>query len=343
MFIYLTSEKNNTIFDFLKDRSGQTVKKFIGDFNFQEFVTDHLMSYDSCRYLAVDLECIDDYPDGFFEAVDAIHKYFNFHLRLLIVAFDLDGDIKDSLLKRGVYNIITGTNKEAVETLILKTFTPNGIVAEDHQLGESLISKSPIAIGETIQVDQELTVKKPDTVFEEKIICIVGSQRRTGTTTTACQLVNYIADKGKSVAYMEGNDHDHLKEIVKTYKMDNNDNVWQMNGVDYLYRDSVFFKHYHYIVVDLGELTVDAIEFLKGSDYVILCADAKCYEKQHLNESIRLLKESKIDNYSLFLHFVAPNELLLLKSQYKDAYFFETTPQLFGWTVNAKLFKRLLL
>ncbi len=37
MFIYLTSEKNNVIFDFLKDQSGQTVKKFIGDFNFQEF------------------------------------------------------------------------------------------------------------------------------------------------------------------------------------------------------------------------------------------------------------------------------------------------------------------
>ena len=123
MFIYLTSEKNNVIFDFLKDQSGQTVKKFIGDFNFQEFVSDHLMSYDSCRYLAVDLECIDDYPDGFFDAVDSILQYFNFHLRLIVVSFDVDGDILAGLYKRGVFNIITGTDKDTVEKRILKVFS----------------------------------------------------------------------------------------------------------------------------------------------------------------------------------------------------------------------------
>lgn len=346
MFIYLTSEKNNCIFDFLKDHSGQTVKKFIGDFNFQEFVADHLMSYDSCRYLAVDLECIDDYPDGFFEAVDSILQYFNFHLRLIIVSFDLDGDIKDGLCKRGIFNIITGTNKEVVEQLILKSFSQGGFTPEDHHLGEEFSSLKSVANPITEAIQEELvpvqTSIKKETVFEEKFICVIGSQRRTGTTTTAFQLANYIANKGKSVAYMEGNDHQHLKEIVRTYKMEESDNIWQMNGVDFLFDDSVFYKHYHYIIADLGQLDAESIEVIKNSHYVILCGDAKCYEKNHLSQAIDLLKSSGIDTYHLFLHFVAPNELLLLKAQFENAYFFETTPQLFGWTVNSKLFKRLL-
>lgn len=347
MFIYLTSEKNNVIFDFLKDQSGQTVKKFIGDFNFQEFVSDHLMSYDSCRYLAVDLECIDDYPDGFFDAVDSILQYFNFHLRLIVVSFDLDGDILAGLYKRGVFNIITGTDKDTVEKRILKVFSQDGMSPEDHNLGDafSSLKSSNIPIATPVQDDLIPTIQtviKNESVFEEKIIAVVGSQRRTGTSTTAFQLANYIASKGKSVAYMEGNNHQHLKEIVKTYKMEERDQVWQMNGVDYLFSDSEFFKHYHYIIADLGELNEDKVEFIKNSHFVILCGDAKCYEKNHLIQAITFLKSSGISAYHLFLHFVAPNELLLLKSQYEDAYFFETTPQLFGWTVNSKLFKRLL-
>ena len=346
MFIYLTSEKNNAIFDFLKDQSGQTVKKFIGDFNFQEFVSDHLMSYDSCRYLAVDLECIDDYPDGFFEAVDAILQYFNFHLRLIVVSFDLDPDIKNGLFQRNIFNIISDADKNTAEQLILKAFSVDGMSSADHSLGVAFsganAAVSPISDVINAELQPQPVAHKSDTVFEEKIICVVGSQRRTGTTTTAFQLANYIANKGKSVAYMEGNNHSHLKEIVKTYKMENHDHVWQMNGVDYLFEDSIFYKHYHYIIADLGELDAASLEFIKNSHYVILCGDAKCYEKSHLSQAINCLNTAGINDFHLFLHFVAPNELLLLKSQFEDAYFFETTPQLFGFTVNSKLFKRLL-
>lgn len=356
MFIYLTSEKNNTIFDFLKDSSGQTVKKFIGDFNFLEFVSNHLMSYDSCRYLAVDLECIDDYPESLYESIDIIRQYFNYQLRIIIVSFDLDQEIRENLIKRDIFNIVEGSTKAEVENIINKIFSGNVIRAEDLKIEaqntisqsiQSAYSENVVITGAVFShepvIDQTINQPETEKIFKEKIICVAGCQRRTGTTTTAFQLANYIASKGKTVAYLEGNDHGHLFDIAKSYQMEKISNgIWKMNGVDYLLADSEFFKHYHYIIIDLGELNDNRLEFYNNCDIKVLCGDAKCYEKKHIDDAILRLVTSNIDNVHLFLHFVAPNELLLLKSLYQDAYYFETTAQLFAWTMNQHLFKRLL-
>ncbi|MGD9475897.1 MAG: hypothetical protein AB7V37_12945 [Eubacteriaceae bacterium] len=352
MFIYLTSEKNNTIFDFLEDSSGQSVKKFIGDFNFLDFVSNHLMSYDSCRYLAVDLECIDDYPESLYEAIDMIRQYFNYQLRIIIVSFDLDPDIRENLSRRNIFNIVEGGLKDDVQQLITRIFSGDGI-QNDLNPSEIIVTTTSKSDDVTISSDFNPSVFEPisetvirnntEQVFKEKIICIAGCQRRTGTTTTGFQLANYIASKGKTVAYLEGNDHGHLSDIAKSYQMQKISNgIWQMNGVDYMLSDSEFFKHYHYIIIDLGELNDDSLSFYKDCDIRVLCGDAKCYEKRHISDAILRLVTANIQDYHLFLHFVAPNELLLLKSQYEDAYYFETTAQLFAWTMNQNLFKRLL-
>lgn len=350
MFIYLTSEKNNNIFDFLEESSGQSVKKFIGDFNFKEFVSNHLMSYDSCRFLAVDLECINDYPESLYDAIDMIRQYFNYQLRIIIVSFDLDQEIRNNLSKRDINNIVEGSTKDEVEKTIIKIFSGNGIEKCENSTQNtfSVNTQNTIADPPVVSViKQDMpeiseTPIKTDQVFKEKIICVAGCQRRTGTTTTAFQLSNYIASKGKTVAYLEGNDHGHLSDIAKSYQMQKISNgIWQMNGVDYMLSDSEFFKHYHYIIIDLGELTEDGLGFYKDCDIKLLCGDAKCYEKKHIDETILRLVTADITDYKLFLHFVAPNELLLLKSIYQDAFYFETTAQLFAWTMNQHLFKQL--
>ena len=87
MLLYVTSNQNNGIFDFLKKENGMPIKKFIGDYELAAFVENDLSKFASYRYLAVDLECLTDIPEGLFKAIEGIKQWFL--QRLIIFAREI--------------------------------------------------------------------------------------------------------------------------------------------------------------------------------------------------------------------------------------------------------------
>jgi hypothetical protein len=366
MLLYITSNQNNGIFDFLKHENGMPIKKFIGDYELATFVDHDLSKFSSYRYLAVDLACLQDIPEGLFKAVDAIQDWFE--QRLIIFAREIEPEIKQELLNREVYNIITGDPKE-YEALILKAVGQTGIIYQDHlennEIHEAVaIEQLPLAesIKNPVKEEQPLTEmpkqevcnpeqEEQDTQDEqdeqnEQFIIVAGSQRRTGTTTTAIQLANYLANQGNMVAYMEANDHNHLSSIIEAYRMKEeeiDDGKWhQTKGVDYFYSDGLVMKTYDYIIFDVGVLNEDVIESFSQGDIKILCGVGKCFEREPLNQVLTFFKPEEIESINLILSFVSPEEKSVLKSFFKTAQFSQYAPNLMGWHANEALFEKVI-
>jgi hypothetical protein len=347
MLIYLTTDKNNGVFDFLLEENGIPTRKFIGEFSLVDFVKNNLSKFDSCRYLVVDLESLLDIPEGLFSAIDAVKEWFL--PRLIIFSRNIDPDLKQELLEHEVYNIISGDPLE-YKDLILKALSPEGMTFQDYIVSssnESLKSnQTPIAdkIKESIEIedDPQHTINHNDT-FIERAVMVAGSQHRTGTTTTAIQMANFLANQGKSVAYMEVNQHNHLKNIIEAYHMKliktEEGDYWQMKGVDYFLNDGIFMKDYDYFVFDLGVIGEVEIEPFSKGDIKILCGSGKSFERDHLLYATSFCKKENIEGVNTIISFLSKEEQVTVKELFKTAKFAEFSPNLMGWHENEELFK----
>ena len=347
MLIYLTSDKNKGVFNFLTENNGIPIRSFIGEFTLLDFVANDLSNFDSCRYLAVDLECLLDVPEGLYEAAESIQKWFD--RRLIIFARELNPELEKGLLERAVYNIITGDPDEWEER-ITRAFSPGGMTAQDHikntYTREETTAEQHLATAEEVNSVIHSDSTSYQASIEEKygleeMVMVAGSQNRTGTTTTAIQMANFLANQGKLVAYVEANDHNHLRTIISAYHMKKEEDKagewWQTKGVDYLLNDGVSANAYDYIIFDLGVLKEDVMKPFSQGDIKILCGSGKCFERDQLSVATGFCKKENIEDVNTLIAFLSKEEQL--KNVYHTAKYVAYAPDLMGWHQNADLFK----
>lgn len=342
MILYITSTEHAAIFDFLTEQKGMPIKKFIGEYNLATFVSNDLSNFDSYKYLAVDISCLLDIPESLFEAIESINDWFEF--KLILFAQTIDPDLREELVRREVYNLIVSNDPREVEDLILKAVSPGGIpyqnYLDDYQLEEVVVEQTPVLKEVILETESSLDFKRDE--GNEKIIIVAGSEHRVGTTSAAIQLANFLANQGKMVAYMEFNEHNHLKQIIEAYRMKKekvDDSSWyQLKGVDYFYQNGILMQQYDYLIFDLGVMCDDDLEILEQADYRILCGAGKCFERASLNKRIRLMNDNKID-FNLFLNFVSKQEQDTVRKLYPTAKCLSYSPNLMGWQDNSGVYQ----
>lgn len=347
MILYITCSEHSTVFDFLTEKKGMPIKKFIGEYNLATFVTNDLSKFESFKYLAVDIDCLQDMPDSLFQAIEAINDWFE--LKLILYAREIDSELREELIKREVYNLIVSKNQREVEELILKAVSPGGIPYQnylDEYVPEDIVVEQPpiININESTD-DAELSSNFPEE-RHEKMVLVAGSEHRVGTTSIAIQLANYLANQGKMVAYMEFNEQKHLKQIIDAYRMKKEeveDSVWyQLKGVDYFYQDGVLMQQYDYLIFDLGILTEENLSPFEQGDLKILCGASKCFERLELNKRLKLVKDCNVTDYHMLLSFVSNQEQATIQKFFPNALFTRFSPNLMGWQEHIDIFKTIL-
>ncbi|MBU5442149.1 hypothetical protein KQI79_08955 [Paenibacillus sp. MSJ-34] len=80
-------------------------------------------------------------------------------------------------------------------------------------------------------------------------IAIAGSDRRTGVTTTAMNLIFWIQERGGTACYVEANTSKHLSHIIHLFDPDKSGNAYVMGNVDF-YLTQEFNQDYNFIVID---------------------------------------------------------------------------------------------
>jgi hypothetical protein len=344
MLLYITSEEHAAVFDFLTDAKGIPIKKFVGEYSLTSFVANDLNKFESYKYLAVDLDCLQDMPEGLFQAIESIKDWFA--IKLILYAQELESELREELIQKDVYNLIVTQNQQEAEELILKAVSPGGIPYQsylDEVVPEKIVIEQPPVLKEILIVEPEKDIRSDE--GHEKMILLAGSEHRVGTTSVAIQLANFLANQGKMVAYMEFNEHRHLKQIIDAYRMrkeEVEESIWhQLKGVDYFFTEGVLMQQYDYLIFDLGVLTEDNLDPFGQGDLRILCGASKCFERGSLNRRIKMLKSNEITEFEMMLSFVSKEEQETVQKIYPKSRFTHFSPNLMGWQENQEIFKSL--
>jgi hypothetical protein len=330
MLLYLSSNENINIFDFLSNEHGMVIKKLSGIFNLKQFVIHDMRSLNHYAYVAIDIKALKDSEEEIIEAVKAFKKMFSSRVIFYIEDIENNKVLIQDLIEQGIYNIILADTVDMMNKEIQKVVSDVGLIKRGIQLKLNA-------------VDGIKNVYVPEYLFNSKniSIAITGVTHKVGTTTMAMNMCNYLSNIGAKVCYVEANTNNHIKKLPSVYTgMIVKEGCITYNGVKYLSLNAQSNDEYHFIIYDMGVLEPKNINAIKNNcDVVILCATAKPYEIDAYDKATELLNDA--NSYTIF-SFVQDAAKAKIQNEYKKVFFSEYSPDLFDSEKNRDIWERIL-
>jgi len=330
MLLYLSSNDNVNLLDFLNDEHGIIIKKLSGTFSLRQFILSDLRSLDHFQYMVIDLNAIKDSNSDIMEAVSAYKKMFTSRLIFYIEDMKKHHDLALNLIENGIFNIVTATDIEAIKVELLKSISDLGISKRD-----IILKLTPNDYSYKTSVDSYEFSKK------EIKIAVTGVQHRVGTTTMAINLSNYLSNICAKVCYVEANEHDHLSKLPAFYQgMTAIEDVILYNGVKYLLLHSECHNEFDFIIYDMGVIDNRIISAIrKNCDAAILCATGKPYEISNIEKHKNLLDATLLN---IVFSFVAESDQHKYLKLHKDIHFSSYTPNYFDGDTNVSIWSTVI-
>lgn len=244
MILYLCSNQNINLFDFLDKDRGMPIKKMSGVFKLKQFVIHDVRNLSQFGFLIIDLKAIKDNETEIIEAITAFGAMYNARIILFAEGLDANSPLISKLIELSVYNIITSTNFEDIKEEMLQCVSPEG-----RDMRSAVRSKY-------FSLEEIKEKEKTEHVFlcKDIKIAVVGAAHKVGTTTTAINLVNFLVNVGADVAYVEANTNEHLKCLPGYYKdMSFKETYIEYKGAKYYFRGS-FPEDNNFTVIDFGAI-----------------------------------------------------------------------------------------
>ncbi|MBC2579376.1 hypothetical protein [Clostridium sp. DJ247] len=328
MLLYISSNENIGIFDFLMNEKGFIIKKLSGEFYLNKFVIHDMRNLSHYSYVAIDLKALKDTNKEIIEALRAFKVMYDSRIIVFAEGKEKEESLIKDLIDEKIYNIITATNIAEIKEQILKCISDEGMTYEEHFTRDSNTSDG---------ISQH--------IFKHKDIkiAVAGVSRKVGTTTTAFNLNNYLYELGAKVSYTEANCNNHLKNIADYYEFIKDDGEsFKYKGVEY-YPDKQFPNEYNFNVFDIGVLNAATISIFKTCEVRILCSTAKPYELEGLKEALNIKEGINTCTLLSFVPEAARTNLKkLIESENNEVFFSGYSPSLFDGKVNEKIFKEIL-
>lgn len=332
MLLYLTSNENLGLFDFLTDENGMLVKKLSGEFLLKRFVVHDMRNLNHFSYVVIDLESLKDNENDIVEALGAFKAMYD--ARIILLAEKANKILLDRIIdETEIYNIITAKTIEKIEEEIRMSISPQGI-SKDY-IVKSMNTDLDIAIENT---------PKYSIIGKNTKIIIAGSMSRVGTTTTAINMSSYLANIGAKVSYTEANTNNHLMAI-HSYFLPNNsikENSFIYKGIDFFLNGNLPVDDYDFNIVDIGALKEGNSQVLQIGDIKILCSGNKPYELEELKKSINLIDFSDKNLYIM----IPESEILDIKKKlsvdFDKICVTKFSPNLFDGNINNNIWELIL-
>ncbi|AGK97117.1 hypothetical protein [Clostridium pasteurianum] len=331
MLLYLSSNENIGIFDFLSKEKGMVIKKLSGEFYLKKFVIHDMRNLSHYSYFAIDLKALKDTENEIIEAVIAFKTMYDSRIILFEEGVKVENEIMSRLFDEKIYNIIISEEIPEIKNEILKCISVKGKTQEDW----SILS------GINTNVEENL---KTQYTFNHKNIkiAVAGVSSKVGTTTTAFNMAKFLLEIGAKVSYTEANSNEHLKEIAAYYKFLKVENYYKYNGIEY-YPNKQFPDDYNFNIFDLGSLNLGTIAIFKSCDIKILCCGSKPYELNDTHKAINLHDDMYLN--TLF-SFTAETEEVKIRKMFDKSinkiHFQDYSPSLFDGKTNEKIYKEIV-
>lgn len=340
MLLYLSSNENIDLFDFLIEEKGMLIEKLSGDLSLKKFVIHDMRNLSHFSYIAIDLEAINDSMEDVFDAIKAFRTMYD--ARIILLTEKTDVEFLNKLIdEANVYNIVSGKAIDKIREEIRICIGKQGMSKHYVKMAINLNYDEQQSIEHNIQVKEIRTVNYFEGYKNIKII-VSGVMNRIGTTTAAMNLAAFLSNLKAKVSYTEGNKSNHLSKIHSHFFFNNPVNDFFTDGkVDYYFNGNIPTDNYNFNIIDIGVLTAKNLKLTEIGDINILCAGTKPYELPFLNEKINLIKEPK--NLNVLLPNESKQELdKVHQFEKKHIHFKEYSPSLFDSSINSDVWKAIL-
>ncbi|WP_143159005.1 hypothetical protein [Desulfosporosinus lacus] len=369
MLLYLTSNLNLGLFDFIQDET-IPIKKLSGEFNLKKFVIRDMRSFSHIKYVAIDHQALNDTDEELIEGILGFRAMYDARIVYLAEGMKPGDELLSKLYDAGVRNFVTVEDPEEIKKEILECISPKGMSykkAERFKIQpiEEPRAKVKRAKSQTESVkakkekgsEQEpvdyVVVNKTtklglDTEKERKGIAVgvAGITGKTGTTTTALNLAYFLSSLGAKVAYVEC---DPTKQLnwLPYYDIAVNDESAEHKGVHFhTMKVNFSLADYDFNIFDLGKM-LDYEQNLNAfmvSHIRIITAASKPYELSDLNKTLEVVKDASVN---LLFSFTPDNDRQTLRqivSEHPEhqVYFTAYSPDLFDPNPNRMIWTNIM-
>jgi hypothetical protein len=339
MLLYLSSNHNSDLFDFLMNEHGILVKKLSGEFQLKNFVIRDMRNFSHCSFVAFDLKALKDTEDEIMNAIIGFRSMYDSRIIVLAVGRDTKDEFLSNLYSEGIRNLITAQTVEDIRKEILECVSEDGMSYDK-------------ALPYQCEIEDESTIENKLVLPSKYIfnckgvkIAVSGTAAKSGTTTTAMNLAHFLADTGARVSYLEANKNNHIAMLPFYYKgIVERDGFLEYKTLKYYTTHIKYdFSDFNFNIFDVGILLPEYLEIFKKSDIRILCSTSKPYELEVLEEVLPLIEDIET---SLIFSFTSDkdrgNIRKIVNNRNKEVFFSRYSPDLFDGNMNRSIWTRII-
>jgi len=330
MLLYISSNENIGIFDFLADEQGMIIKKFSGTFQLKQFVMYDMRSLTHYGFLAIDLAALRDDNDEIMESIMAFKSMYTSRVIFYVDKVEENEQLIGQLMEQSIYNIVISDEVELLNEKIRKATGSLGMSKRD-------------ALNLLNQEENASPQFRPDYRFTQKEVkvALTGIKNRVGTTTMAFNLCHFLSGLGAKVCYVEANGSGHLTMIVdSTANMVSKGNTTIHNGICFMDLYGESDETFDFIIYDMGVVESKVVGAIKNKcDLGVLCTTAKPYDMDEYVKGNQLFDGIDV---SLVYSFVHEMEHRRVIEEFGEGYFSEYTPSLFDSESNSDMWMQIL-
>lgn len=322
MILYLASTQHTNLLDFTgwyAPDSDTPIKKMVGSFVLQQFVVHDMRNFSHFTDVVLDRPAFGDDDTGFANAIEEFLTMYHARVTVICEGLTPADPLFQALLESGVGNIVCDTEIAAIQQEITECLSETGMTRYNPK-------ERPQKSGVKYHFD-----------CENIQIVLTGSQPRIGVTTAAVSLCHWLQSVGATVAYVENNNSGILPVLARSYGMEQADNGWMFEGVQY-YRQKPETP-VNFIVMDIGF----ADKTLPAADVLILVCGIKAWELPYTAK----LKRTQEGNHAYLLCPFVTEEARedvadALQDDYHKVLFLDYQPEPTDGAANAKQFKMMI-
>jgi len=333
MILFLTSKANVNLLDSVELEQDFTLKKLIGQFSLYSFVVKDMRHFSYFRYIVIDRKAVTESDEELIQALKTFQTMYE--LRLIIIAEGLANDsiFLHQLVQINVTNIVTAEKIAEIFNELKSCFSEQGMQQFIARAVPNQLTEIPL---KSLSNEEKYTFS-----CKNVRIAIAGSDRRTGVTTTAMNLVYWINAHGGSACYLEANTSNHLAHIIQLFDPVKSGNAYVLENADF-YITPELNQDYNFIVTDCGVLDQSKPQSnFEKADVRLLCGSAMPYELPIFYRAMERYKNHLIYPIGLFV----PDDLksYLQNSLNQNILFGECSHDLFDAAANCQLYYQLLM
>lgn len=333
MILYLANNSNVNLLDALKLDQELPVKKLTGQFSLLSFVVKDMRHFSHANYIVIDRKAVMESDEEMVQALLSFQTMYE--IRVIIIAEGLleSSPLLQKFIQAGITNIVTSLSIEIMLDEIKECLSEEGM--------QRFTFPIP-TVHEMEQASSSLQAYQEKYKFNCKNIriAIAGSDRRTGVTTTAMNLVFWIQEHGGTACYLEANTSKHLAHIIHLFDPEKFGNAYVVGNADF-YLTQELNQNYNFIVVDCGVLSDPKLQesFFKA-DIRLLCGSAMPYELPGFYKALDRCRDLPVHALGLFV----PDNLkpYLLQILSKNIFFGDSSHDLFDSKVNGQCYLQLI-